>query len=162
MGPYRRHSARVLLVDRAGRLLLLRFRFAPTGPARGHGWVTPGGGVEGDEPLAHAAAREVREEIGLVVDPDRLGRPVAYRVGADDRGPTSGLFRDDFFLHRLDRHDVDVGGMESHERVTHAGHRWWTLDELASTRDVVYPLGLSTLLADVLDGRVPTPARRLP
>ncbi|SCG37417.1 NUDIX domain-containing protein [Micromonospora humi] len=118
--------------------------------------------MEAGESLPAAAARELREEIGLAVDPRRLGRPVAYRVETGDRGGMSGIFRDDFFLHRLDRHRVDVDRMEPHERDTHAGHRWWTLDDLASTSDVVYPVGLFTLLADILADRLPPYPSRLP
>jgi 8-oxo-dGTP pyrophosphatase MutT (NUDIX family) len=53
---YRRRSARVLLLDSVGRILLLRFLFDSTDAGRGHGWVTPGGGVNAGEPLPHAAA----------------------------------------------------------------------------------------------------------
>lgn len=35
-------------------------------------WVAPGGGVEGDESLEAAAARQVREETGLAVAPGAL------------------------------------------------------------------------------------------
>lgn len=55
-------------VEHDGRLLLVRhFR-----PDRYDFWVAPGGGVIGTESLAAAAAREVHEETGLAVEPDRL------------------------------------------------------------------------------------------
>jgi hypothetical protein len=37
-------------------------------------------------------------------------RPVAFAAGRADLGWASGLFRDDFFLHRVDRHRVDPAG----------------------------------------------------
>jgi 8-oxo-dGTP pyrophosphatase MutT (NUDIX family) len=146
---YARRSARVLVVDGADRILLLRF--TNDGLAGGGGWITPGGGVDDGESLVDAAARELREEIGLVVPPDQLGRPVAYCSGHDEHWPI-GLLRDDFFLHRVDRHDVDEAGMEEFERTNHAGHRWWTLAELRTTTELVYPPSLASFLSDLLIG----------
>lgn len=160
--PYRRRSARVLLLDGAGRILLLRYRLDAADPGRGHIWLTPGGGVGDGEPLVHAAARELREETGLTVAPDDLGRPVAYAAGHADFGWAAGLFRDDFFCHRVDAHDVDTGRMERLEREHHAGHKWWALDELAATTETVYPVELARLVAGILAGHVPREAVRLP
>jgi 8-oxo-dGTP pyrophosphatase MutT (NUDIX family) len=152
----------VLLLDGPGRILLLRFLRDASDAALGHGWVTPGGGVDDGESLPQAAARELHEEIGLAVAPPQLGRPVAYAMGYAELGWAEGVFRDDFFYHRVDRHDVDVARMEMLERNHHAGHRWWTLEEVASTTETIYPFGLVALLTDLLAGRVPQEPTRLP
>jgi 8-oxo-dGTP pyrophosphatase MutT (NUDIX family) len=159
---YRRRSARVLLLDGSGRVLLLRCLRDPRDAVLGHDWLTPGGGVGRLESLARAAARELREEIGLVVAPRELGRPVAYTTGYADLGWARGVFRDDFFLHRVDGHEVDVSRMEARERSSHAGHRWWALAEVASTTESIYPFGLAGLLTDLLAGQLPQHAIRLP
>jgi 8-oxo-dGTP pyrophosphatase MutT (NUDIX family) len=143
----------VLVVDGADRILLLRFTNDVL--AGGGGWITPGGGVNEGESLVDAAVRELREEIGLIVTADQLGPPVAFCSGHDEHWPI-GLLRDDFFLHRVDGHDVDEAGMEEFERTYHRGHRWWTLDELRTTTDLVYPPSLASLLADLVTGPPPT------
>jgi 8-oxo-dGTP pyrophosphatase MutT (NUDIX family) len=157
-----RQSARVIVVDGEDRVLLLRFVFDPGLAPRPYGWCTPGGGVRDDEPLAMAAAREVREEVGLVVAAEHLGAPVAYTAGFAKLGFVAGDFRDDFFFVRVGSHTVDTSRMEDHERSYHAGERWWSLDELAATDEIVYPYGLVPLLTDLLAGVRPATPVALP
>jgi 8-oxo-dGTP pyrophosphatase MutT (NUDIX family) len=159
---YRRRSARVVLLDRDQRVLLLKFFFDPTDAGRGHGWVTPGGGVDAGEPLQEAAARELREEVGFVVRPELLGRPVAYSTGYADVGWARGTFRDDFFFYRVDAHHVDTTGMEALERLHHAGHRWWRLDELTDSTEIIYPFGLAPFLDQIRTVGLPQQAVELP
>jgi ADP-ribose pyrophosphatase YjhB (NUDIX family) len=54
-----------LVFDRAGHLLLVRQR-------DGDVWSTPGGAVEPDETPADAVVRELWEETGLLVTPERV------------------------------------------------------------------------------------------
>jgi len=152
MAEFVRRSARVLLLDASDRLLLVQ---------SGHAWFAPGGGVEEGEKLADAAARELREETGLTAAPADL-YPVAYTTGRADLGWASGLFRDDFFLHRVTSHQVDPTGLNEFERHHYRGHRWWTHAELATTRETIYPAGLAALAADLIAGRLPAPPIALP
>jgi 8-oxo-dGTP pyrophosphatase MutT (NUDIX family) len=152
----------VLLVDAADRLLLFRCIDDPSKPEGSYCWLTPGGGVEPGERLAETAARELAEEIGLVVDAAALGDPVAYTSGYADLGWAATTFRDDFFFHRVTAHDVDTSGLQALERSTTTGHRWWTVPELAATTELVYPLGLVPLLTDLLAGRRPDRPVELP
>lgn len=59
-------GVRALVRDPDGRVLLLRHTYVP-------GWYFPGGGVEAGETAGEAAAREIREETGVVpIAPPRL------------------------------------------------------------------------------------------
>ncbi|MFJ6619623.1 NUDIX domain-containing protein [Kitasatospora sp. NPDC091335] len=52
-------------------------------------WTVPGGKAEEGERLDRAAARELREESGLVVDPEdlRLVHTIQVKAGWDGKGP---------------------------------------------------------------------------
>lgn len=63
--PRKRVAADCLLTDESGRLLVLKPPYKPT-------WDLPGGIVEPDESPRDAARREVREELGLHVEPGQL------------------------------------------------------------------------------------------
>ena len=54
-----------VVVDAAGRLLLIRRGHAPSAGL----WSVPGGRVEAGESLTEAVVREVREETGLTIEP---------------------------------------------------------------------------------------------
>ena len=59
------HVTAVVLLDREGRVLLVRKRGTSM-------WMNPGGKPEAGEDGARCGAREVAEELGLSLDPARL------------------------------------------------------------------------------------------
>jgi 8-oxo-dGTP pyrophosphatase MutT (NUDIX family) len=143
-----RRAARVLLVDATDRVLL----FQGHDPARpGHRyWFTVGGGLDGDEPTAAGAVRELYEETGLRVPVDRLGEPVWREV---TRFPFDGRwYRQDqeFFLVRVDSWEVVTHGFDTVEQASIDGHRWWSVPELESTSERYYPAELPDLLRRLL------------
>jgi hypothetical protein len=50
-------------------------------------------------------------------------------------------------------------GWDDFERRALLRHRWWTVEELLTTEETVYPGQLADLLQAVLDGRVDRPMR---
>jgi 8-oxo-dGTP diphosphatase len=72
-----RPSARLLILDPSGRILLFRFVFTNGVLAGQDYWATPGGGVEEGETFEQAAIRELREETGIRLED--IGPEVARR-----------------------------------------------------------------------------------
>jgi len=139
-----RRAARVLLVDGAGRTLLLH----GGDPARpgARWWITPGGGLDDGETLAEGAARELFEETGLRVDPAELGDPVWHEITEFSYRARAYRQEQDFFLLRVAEWRVDRAGMDQEERETITGHRWWSAAEIEASDEQIYPRELAGLL----------------
>ena len=140
-----RLSARLLVLDPSGRILLFRFVHANGALAGRDYWATPGGAVEDGETFEQAAIRELEEETGILMQDIGLevGRKEfvlqlhnGERVMADER----------FFLVKLAAASLSRDGWTAHEVEVMADHRWWSLDELAQTSATVWPENLLAML----------------
>jgi 8-oxo-dGTP pyrophosphatase MutT (NUDIX family) len=82
----RTNGVKVLLFDANGKLVLIRNAYG-----RSDQFVLPGGGIKSSEEPAQAAAREVREELGSVVN--NLLFVATYTSGAEGKRDTIHLYR---------------------------------------------------------------------
>jgi len=139
-----RRAARVLLVNGAGRTLLLHGG-DPARPGQ-RWWFTPGGGLDDGETLAEGAARELYEETGLRVDPAELGDPVWHETTEFSYRAQAYRQEQDFFLLRVAEWRVDTAGMDEDEQQTITEHRWWSAAEIEASDEQIFPRELAGLL----------------
>jgi 8-oxo-dGTP pyrophosphatase MutT (NUDIX family) len=145
--PVPREAGRVLLIDGANRILLVRG--SDPGRPGSRYWFTVGGGLDPGESVAAGTARELLEETGLVVDPDDLG-DVVWRETTDF--PYDGSWhrqRQVYYLLRVPSWEVAADALDPGEEHYIHEHRWWSLDELEQTTEKIYPPDLATLLRDI-------------
>jgi 8-oxo-dGTP pyrophosphatase MutT (NUDIX family) len=141
-----RLAGRVIAIDPAERVLLF---FYDDRPPKGKHWATPGGGVEDGEDFRAAARRELFEETGwddVPVSPQEAHAEHGIRYYSELYGTV--ISQDDhYFVGRVadERRPLgDVAAMHTSDGIV--SYRWWTLEELDTTAESVYPAGLADLV----------------
>jgi 8-oxo-dGTP pyrophosphatase MutT (NUDIX family) len=145
-----RKAARTLLI--AERSVLLIQGCDPARLELGTWWLTPGGGIETGESLEAAAAREVLEETGLALDSARFGPVVATRTAEFDFDGAHYRQREWFVAVAVERFEPGSGGWDAVEQRALLEHRWWTIEALEQTDELVYPNELASVLRTLLAG----------
>lgn len=141
-----RRAARVVLLDPDDRVLLLRY---DQPPPNGRHWATPGGGTAEGEDYRDAAARELGEETGWS-DIELLGEVLRSDYDMDHAGLMVHQV-ERLYLARTDQPQREIRGVAAmHASDGIAAWRWWSLPELESTHEDIWPHGLAALIRSAL------------
>jgi len=154
-----RHVARVVLLDQADHVLLVRYEDSepmdPSGKGPMEYWVPPGGALDQGEDHRSAAIREVREETGLTVE---LGPWLWER---EHRLQFMGQLisqQERFYLAKLESLAPPVTH-QSPEAIRE--HRWWSLAELQLASATFFPEGFVKLVTPIINGQLPSAPLRI-
>lgn len=145
-----RDAARVLLLDPADRVLLVRFEDRETDYAW---WATPGGGIRPDESPEAAARREVAEETGL--RDFTLGPCVWLREFEFSWRGRRYRQRERIFAARVAVFEPSLDGFEPGELDLLPEHRWWSVAEIERSTERFGPRRLGALLGELLAAGFP-------
>jgi len=140
-----RLAARVVLLDPDDRVLLMRY---DEGPPNGVHWATPGGGLDEGEDFAAAAIRELAEETGwtdiaLLGELHRRSHTMEY---------ADAIVRqvERLYLARTAHRRRAIAGVDAmHAADGIAAWRWWSVAELESTEQTIWPAELPDLIRNV-------------
>lgn len=145
-----RPSARIVVLNQDQQVLLFRFAYSRGILSGLVYWATPGGEVEGDESFEQAASRELFEETGIKLNPGAFGEQIARRqfeltlpdgerVMADDR----------FFTIKVDNPLLSKVHLTELECEVMAEHKWWSIEELCSSGEKIFPTDIAQILLDI-------------
>ncbi len=141
-----RRAGRVIVLDPDDRVLLFWY---DEGPPNGRHWCTPGGGLNDGEDYAEGAGRELAEETGWVDVP--VGAQVYEGTHTMEYADAIVRQHERFFLARVEvacRGLGEVAAMHTSDGI--AAWRWWTLAEMGSTGEVIWPRGLADLIKGLI------------
>ena len=134
-----RQTARVMVFDPAGRVLLIRCVVM-----RASGefvfWLTPGGEIEAGETPLQAAVRELREELGLEF---AELRPVYIEPTQFEH---QGEMRDNVdyvFVARCAEDAPVLRGVTAEEIAIMKEIRWWGVEEVEASEERIFPVDLA-------------------
>lgn len=135
-----RRAARIIVLDPATRALMFRYDV----PGRDPFWVTAGGECEPDESFEEAARRELLEETGIIADPGPQIAQLTPEFITVEGEPVQADER--FFLIRVTEAAIDTSRHTALEQELMTQHRWFTLAELESWPEAVFPVNLADMI----------------
>jgi len=135
--PWRRQTARVLPVDPEGRVLLLH-GWDPHRPDQPF-WFTIGGGADAGESMPEAAARELREETGIILDPEDLGEPIAENTIEFSWAGHHIIQGQVFYAVLVTSAEVSLDGLDVWERATTDKYGWLSAEDLEAGEPLADP-----------------------
>jgi ADP-ribose pyrophosphatase YjhB (NUDIX family) len=144
----KRRTARVMLFEETGAILLIRF-VVPREDGEFVFWALPGGEIEAGETEAEGAVRELREELGIEV---MVQGPVYQDA---NRFLHQGEMQDnvDFlFRARCGRSEPRLIGLTAEEIGIMKEIRWWTVEQIQGARERIFPTELAARVLDLRGG----------
>lgn len=158
-GLLERAAARVVVLDPDGKIFLIKGHDSED--VNHEWWFTVGGGLaDGEEPRA-GAARELFEETGLAISPQRLIGPVLERTAIFRFTYANRRQFEKFYLLHVDRAEARLLGDWNQDHLTDLELdvldevSWWDLDDLQAAHDAgtaIYPQSLAVMARSWLAG----------
>ena len=134
----------MLVIDPHSRAVLL-FQYEDDGR---RWWATPGGALDGDETFEEAAIREAAEELAIAA---RGLLPLWRRTVEFSFRGIPLRQEEQYFLLAIPSSEVAPGERvrEAHVHEGIIATRWWSLEEIESTPEQIFPEDLARRLREL-------------
>jgi 8-oxo-dGTP pyrophosphatase MutT (NUDIX family) len=143
-----RRTARVMVFDPAGRVLLIRCAMTLRSGEGFVFWVTPGGEIEAGEEPHTAAVRELREELGLTL---AVAGPLYTETNQFELAGEMRDNLDHWFVARCAVDAPRMKGVTAEELEMMQEMRWWTAEEIEAALDAgerIFPVDLAARMQE--------------
>ena len=154
-----RNSVRILLINQDKELLLMCVDDPKTtskdGKYRGRFWTTLGGGIEPSESIVQAVARELHEESGISQSDVEIG-PVVWIEELEIilYGSLTRIVQQFIVVHTKKK-SAHLKNLTELEKEIVKEVRWFSLDQIKSHNETIFPIGIENYLPEILDGKYP-------
>ncbi|MFW6074624.1 MAG: NUDIX domain-containing protein [Chloroflexota bacterium] len=112
--------------------------------------VPPRGGCEPGESVETTAHRELLEETGLGPDDVTLSAVFGKRRHVVPWDEVIYDVRETWLLAWVAECEIDTSGFSDLERASISQHRWWTVNDLATSPDRLVPVNLADVVQRLL------------
>ncbi|MCZ4280654.1 NUDIX domain-containing protein [Kiloniella laminariae] len=145
----RRRAVRAVMLSPDKRILLAKMQYAHRVPL----WLTPGGGLEGEEDPVHALRRELNEEI--FVSDWKIGPAVWTREHCLIFKGSEICVNEIFYLIEAAKFVPPQAMPDENENQNFQGYHWWSIAEIIGSDEVFVPEKIGFYLPDLIEGVIP-------
>jgi ADP-ribose pyrophosphatase YjhB (NUDIX family) len=154
-----RNTVRLVLLNEKDKLLLMHIddpRTKSIGKKYGGSfWVTVGGQIEQNETVKDAAIRELFEETGIKDNEVTLGPIIWLRELDLILYGKSAHIKEQYIVARTNKSIVSPTQLTKDEMNIIKKLQWFSLQDIANSKETIYPQKLSALMKDIIVGNYP-------
>ena len=154
-----RNSIKIILLNPENKILLIGTDDSSIkdkdGGYNGRFWQMIGGKIEEGEDVITAAQRELFEETGLSANDVQFGKIVWKGELVLVMGGIETLIKQRFIIAKTTKTSVTMENLTPEEKPIAKSLKWFSVEEIKNSSEIVYPVGLDEYLSDLLQNGVP-------
>lgn len=118
-------------------------------------WQMIGGKIENGEDVKSAATRELFEETGLTPNEVEFGNIVWKGDLTLIMSGVQTLIKQQFIVAKTKATEVTLKNLTPEEKTVIKGLKWFSIDEIKNSKEIIYPVGLDEYLSELLTSGTP-------